>query len=480
MSKLNLIIGPMFSQKCLNPDYKVYLFNGTIKKMRDLKNDDMLVTPEGNGVRILSTTKGISENMYSLETKTTRFNATGNHILVMENKDYYYSKITEKRGIIYYFDANKIFCHFPVLKKNIESFLKEKIKNKEILEKGNIIEIKVDRYYANFYMKFLLYPIKDIVHFKQISFKTFEMAPLFYDFLNVPEDILCNDYKIRFWYFYCLLKHESVKVTKIHDTLKIKLKNNTHRYKITKLLISLGISHFYFADCVCIYNFDIDLFLDKKIFQTIESTEMLIPQKINEKKEYIGFELEGSGIFMGADGYVMHNSTQIVNIVNKYSHINKKITVYNHSLDKNRYPESTSNGYYLVTHDKQNIPCKFIGSLDYILKDKDYLESDIIVIEEAQFFEGLDTFIISQLDDIKINKIFVVCGLSGDYKRIPFKCISNLISHADNIIKTESLCPLCADGTPAIYTKLIGESSENIISVGSGDKYQSVCRFHYV
>jgi thymidine kinase len=108
------------------------------------------------------------------------------------------------------------------------------------------------------------------------------------------------------------------------------------------------------------------------------------------------------------------------------------------------------------------------------LQRSDLLEADLIVIEEAQFFGDLLTFVEQALLQ---HKNLVVCGLDGDTAAKPFGQILNCIPLADSVVKMTALCELCGDGTPAIFTGLrsLG-SAEGQIKVGATETYIPLCR----
>ena len=163
-------------------------------------------------------------------------------------------------------------------------------------------------------------------------------------------------------------------------------------------------------------------------------------------------------------------STELIRILNRYKLLNKNILAINHSIDT-RYGDNK-----IITHDKKHFDCKSVSLLMPFLESKEYIESDIIAIEEAQFFDDLFEFTLLSLD--KFNKDVVIVGLDGNFKREPFGQILKLIPHCEKIVKLHALCLKCNDGTKASFSKrIINEEKE--ISVGSGDQYIPVCRMHY-
>lgn len=165
-------------------------------------------------------------------------------------------------------------------------------------------------------------------------------------------------------------------------------------------------------------------------------------------------------------------SSELIKIINRYRVLNKKILIVNHTIDK-RYNDNS-----ITTHNQITMDCVSIDSLTLLKTDPkfNYLESEVIVIEEAQFFNDLYEFV-KYAADID-NKIIIVAGLDGDSNREPFGDILKLIPISDTIIKLSALCILCKDGTVANFSKRIIENKDQIC-VGSTE-FIPVCRYHFL
>jgi thymidine kinase len=177
-------------------------------------------------------------------------------------------------------------------------------------------------------------------------------------------------------------------------------------------------------------------------------------------------------------------STRLVEIYKQCKFCNIPVTVINHSID-NRYDEEL-----LSTHDKVKIPCiktekltdVWISNLHFNnfenmprIKDKlEIAKSDVILINEGQFFPDLYNVVV---DMLKYNKKVYVCGLDGDFERKKFGAILDLIPLCDKVTKLTSLCSQCKDGTPGIFSMRLTNEVEQTV-VGS-DNYIPVCRKCY-
>ena len=101
-------------------------------------------------------------------------------------------------------------------------------------------------------------------------------------------------------------------------------------------------------------------------------------------------------------------------------------------------------------------------------------KAEVILINEGQFFTDLYEIVIDMLNH---NKKIYICGLDCDFERKKFGYILDLIPLCDKVNKLTSLCSLCKDGTPAIFSMRLSNEKEQTI-VGT-DNYIPVCRKCY-
>jgi thymidine kinase len=133
----------------------------------------------------------------------------------------------------------------------------------------------------------------------------------------------------------------------------------------------------------------------------------------------------------------------------------------------------------VTSHDKTSIPAIYVGvhGLVDVLAWPDFKDSDVVVIDEAQFFIGcLATFVQIAVDIYK--KHVVIVGLDSDANRKPFGDVLAVMSMADSIEKKTALCKRCGDGTAAIFTRSITHHAAQV-TVGGADLYEAVCRKHF-
>lgn len=161
-------------------------------------------------------------------------------------------------------------------------------------------------------------------------------------------------------------------------------------------------------------------------------------------------------------------SSRIVEIYKKCKFCNIPVTVINHIID-NRYDDTL-----LSTHDKIMIPCIQTKSLNDVWREPDIRSSQVILINEGQFFEDLYAVV---SDMVKSGKQVYVCGLDGDFERNKFGQMLDLIPLCDTVTKLTSLCSICTNGTKAIFSMRVTHEKEQTL-VGS-DNYKPVCRHCY-
>jgi len=184
-------------------------------------------------------------------------------------------------------------------------------------------------------------------------------------------------------------------------------------------------------------------------------------------------------------GMYAGKTSRLVEIYKQCKFCNISVAVINHSID-DRYDEEL-----LSTHDQIKIPCikteklfdlwsEYIsleGNIELIARVKDKFKvatSDVILINEGQFFPDLFDFVNTLL---KEGKKVYVCGLDGDFERKKFGQILDLIPLCDKVNKLSSLCSQCKDGTPGIFSMRLTNEKEQTV-VGS-ENYIPVCRKCY-
>ena len=163
-------------------------------------------------------------------------------------------------------------------------------------------------------------------------------------------------------------------------------------------------------------------------------------------------------------------TTEIIRLAKNYQSIGKKVLIINYEEDK-RYSSSQ-----LVSHNLEKINCIFIKELDEsTLNLFEYITSDIVLINEAQFYNNLVNFCQRVLKD---NQKIYCSGLDGDFQQKKFGEILDLIPLADSVKKLTAFCGICKNGTIAPFTKRINNSSNTEQKLIGVNEYLPVCRNH--
>jgi len=161
-------------------------------------------------------------------------------------------------------------------------------------------------------------------------------------------------------------------------------------------------------------------------------------------------------------------TTALIEIHNKCKFCEIPVIVINHASDT-RYHDTM-----ISTHDKVMIPC--IQSNNLLNVWEEITRTNVILINEGQFFPDLYDIVVNIMNNLSNKKVYI-CGLDGDFKRNKFGQILDLIPYCDKIQKLTSICSLCRDGTPGIFSMRLTNEKEQMI-IGS-DNYIPVCRNCY-
>jgi len=184
-----------------------------------------------------------------------------------------------------------------------------------------------------------------------------------------------------------------------------------------------------------------------------------MPSSLNKNNECGYLEIFIGPMFSG-------KTSKLIDLYKQYSFCNIPLAVINHSSDT-RYDNTM-----LSTHDKVMIPCLQTETLTRVTNEMDNI--DVILINEGQFFDDLYDFVV---DMLKFNKKIYVSGLDGDFRREKFGKILDLIPLCDKVTKMTSLCSLCKNGTPGLFSMRLTNEKEQML-IGSSN-YIPVCRYCY-
>jgi len=170
-------------------------------------------------------------------------------------------------------------------------------------------------------------------------------------------------------------------------------------------------------------------------------------------------------------------TSRLIDIYKQYTFCNIPVEIINHCADT-RYHDTM-----LSSHDKVMVPCIQTDKISEVWFNNNNQQSDnhiklknanVILINEAQFFEDLHVCV---LDMLKENKRVYIAGLDGDFSRNKFGQILDLVPMCDKITKLTALCSICKDGTLGIFSMRLTKETHQMV-IGS-DNYIPVCRHCY-
>lgn len=166
-------------------------------------------------------------------------------------------------------------------------------------------------------------------------------------------------------------------------------------------------------------------------------------------------------------------SSELIKRIRQLKVLKKEYIVIKPLIDT-RYSDD-----HIVSHNNDMEHCISINNInDFIANITNFNINNIetIFIDEGQFFPDLKENVLKLVEEY--NKNIVIVGLDGDFNRNKFGQILDLIPYCDTCVKIKSLCVLCNDMTPAIFTKKIS-NNDNQVEIGNENIYRAVCRYHY-
>tara|TARA_B100000768_G_scaffold20019_1_gene18015 strand:- start:103 stop:705 length:603 start_codon:yes stop_codon:yes gene_type:complete len=131
---------------------------------------------------------------------------------------------------------------------------------------------------------------------------------------------------------------------------------------------------------------------------------------------------------------------------------------------------------FICTHNMDKERCICLSDMNDIYKYK-LTEYKFIIIDEGQFISNLVSVTKNLVDNYGLN--VVIAGLDGNFKREPIGDILQLVPFSEVVIKNNSKCIKCKDRTEAPFTFKTSLNND-VIDVGSVNKYIPLCRKHYI
>jgi len=163
-------------------------------------------------------------------------------------------------------------------------------------------------------------------------------------------------------------------------------------------------------------------------------------------------------------------SEELIRLARRALYAKKKVQVFKPLIDT-RYDE-----VMVVTHmglKHEAVPVRNVADL----KAKIDRETEVVLIEEAQFFdESLVPLVVGLADK---GREVICAGLDQDFRREPFGPMPRLLAVADNVVKLRAICMKC--GAPASHTYRVidgkpADWDDPIVLIGATESYEARCR----
>lgn len=179
----------------------------------------------------------------------------------------------------------------------------------------------------------------------------------------------------------------------------------------------------------------------------------------NSNRAYL--EVITGGMFAG-------KSTELIGKGDRHARAGKKV-VYCKPTTDDRHSINA-----IVTHSGIEVEAVVLDPTFYKLYVHEWLtlqEADVVLIDEAQFFESTLLGVVQSLLDQ--GKTVYVAGLDMDYTGALFNGMANLMAVADTVTKLKAVCKHCGEDA---YQSLRISEETGVTVVGGSETYEPVCR----
>jgi thymidine kinase len=166
-------------------------------------------------------------------------------------------------------------------------------------------------------------------------------------------------------------------------------------------------------------------------------------------------------------------SEELIRLARRSLYAKKKVQVFKPAVD-DRYDQSMVVTHMGVKHEAA--PVSNVAEL----KRRVANDTDVVLIEEAQFFDVSLVELVVELADRGVEVI--LAGLDQDFRRQPFGPMPELLAAADEVVKLRAICMKC--GAPASHTYRMIEGKpahwdDPIVLIGATEAYEARCRRCY-
>ncbi|MBP5345128.1 MAG: thymidine kinase [Bacteroidales bacterium] len=186
---------------------------------------------------------------------------------------------------------------------------------------------------------------------------------------------------------------------------------------------------------------------------------MYIENNMREQARTGSIEVICGSMFSG-------KTEELIRRVKRAQIARQKITIFKPTIDI-RYSHED-----VVSHNQNAITAIPVEHSRLILHMGQ--ESDVVAVDEAQFFDDGIVEVCNKLANM--GKRVIVAGLDMDYLGQPFGPMPNLLAIADEVYKTRAICMQC--GRLATFSYRIADSKQQVL-LGEKQEYMPLCRSCY-
>lgn len=163
-------------------------------------------------------------------------------------------------------------------------------------------------------------------------------------------------------------------------------------------------------------------------------------------------------------------SEELIRLARRALYAKKRVQVFKPAIDK-RYDEASVVTHMGVKHEA--VAVASTSELEAAIRP----ETQVVLIEEAQFFDG--SLVDLAVDLADSGREVILAGLDQDFRRQPFGPMPALLAVADEVVKLRAICMHC--GAPASHTYRVidgrpAHKDDPVILIGATEAYEARCR----
>lgn len=167
-------------------------------------------------------------------------------------------------------------------------------------------------------------------------------------------------------------------------------------------------------------------------------------------------------------------SERLILELRKLPYFNKSVSLYKPRLDSRTDEVVSRSGF--------EMQCRAVAHSRDIAYIESLLASDVVAIDEAQFFDN--GLIGEVLELAKFGRRVIVAGLDTDFRGETFGPMGGLLALADDVRKLRAACGVCREPASMTQRLIRGQpapaNSPLIVLGGIGDDtYEPRCRTHH-